>query len=413
MKILWISPFFPYPPDMGLRIREFNLIRKVAQSHEVTLFSLLQSSHELQYLDKMREICTEVEAILPAESANAHTERRSVKDVLAGLFVTHPRYMYRPPYADVMDRLKAQLNKQQFDLVIVETLSMTNYVWDLLPEIKTTTLLVEHNIETVIQKQTYQLAESLPLKLRKYIYYVSFSRFERAACKRFDYVITVSEDEREDLLRFVPELNPARVYSVANGVDTQLHRPSDQAPQPNTLIYPGAVTYDANYDAVRYFVYEVLPLVRAQTPDVTFTVTGNTGHVDVSDLAAQPGVIFTGYLDSVAPAVQQSQIAVVPLRIGGGTRLKILEAMALGTPVISTSKGAEGINAIPGKEILIADTPQTLADSIHRLLNDADLHRTIATGGRALVEREYDWSVISDSLLDFINKHVEVRKNAQ
>jgi glycosyltransferase involved in cell wall biosynthesis len=191
---------------------------------------------------------------------------------------------------------------------------------------------------------------------------------------------------------------------VPNGVDTQANRPGSETPTPNTLIYPGAVTYDANHDAVSYFIQDVLPRVRQQIPDVQFTVTGGTNGVDVHDLAAQPGVTFAGYLPEVAPAIRSSWAVVVPLRKGGGTRLKILEAMALGTPVISTRKGAEGLTVQPGEDILLADGPDELAQAVVTLLNDTALRAHLSAAGRALVERNYDWRTITDRFNDLIEE---------
>jgi glycosyltransferase involved in cell wall biosynthesis len=168
------------------------------------------------------------------------------------------------------------------------------------------------------------------------------------------------------------------------------------------MIYPGAVTYSANHDAVTHFIQDVLPLIRQQQPQAQFTVTGKTGEVDVSNLKTQPGVVFSGYLPSVSDAVRQSWATVVPLRVGGGTRLKILESMALGTPVVSTRKGAEGLNIRDGREILIADSPQDMAKMLCGLFENADLREGLAEAARKRVEQEYDWTVIGRQLLNFV-----------
>jgi glycosyltransferase involved in cell wall biosynthesis len=215
-------------------------------------------------------------------------------------------------------------------------------------------------------------------------------------------VTVVSEAEREYIRDFAPD--NTRIEVIPNGVDTHIFHPNGVTPEPHTLIYPGAVTYSANYDAVSYFIYDVLPLVRQRIPQVQFTVTGETGRVDVSHLVNQPGVVFSGYLDSVAAAVQHSWATVVPLRQGGGTRLKILESMALGTPVISTHKGAEGLHIHPGQDILIANTPEEMADAIYSLFESSQLRASLAANGRALVEGEYDWTVISGKLLNLIEE---------
>jgi glycosyltransferase involved in cell wall biosynthesis len=233
----------------------------------------------------------------------------------------------------------------------------------------------------------------------------------RAAMRRGIAITVASETERDYLQRLAPA--DARITVIPNGVDTDANHPAHDTPAPNTLIYPGAVTYDANYDAARYFIHDVLPLVRQQIAEARFTVTGATGSVDVRDLAAQPGVTFAGYLPDVAPAIRSSWAVVVPLRLGGGTRLKILEAMALGTPVISTRKGAEGIDVRDGENILLADQPEELAQAVVRLLNDSTLRTHIARHARTLVKRQYDWQQIAGRLNDLIEQVAGKRQEEQ
>src|SRR5690606_37972368 len=166
-------------------------------------------------------------------------------------------------------------------------------------------------------------------RVRRRLTRVTMAPVRRKLMERGVALTVVSEKERAYLRRFAPL--GARIEVIPNGVDTQAICPDDTVPTPNTLIYPGAVTYNANYNAVAYFIREVLPLIRERVPDVCFSVTGGTGSVDVSDLAAHPGVTFTGYLPDVVPVIRSSWATVVPLQDGGGTRLKVLESMALGT----------------------------------------------------------------------------------
>jgi glycosyltransferase involved in cell wall biosynthesis len=250
------------------------------------------------------------------------------------------------------------------------------------------------------------LARSAAHRFRARLTLTKVQTAVRALMQRGVAVTVVSDSERAYLQQFAPP--GASIAVIPNGVDTEALRPGSEAPKPNTLIYPGAVTYDANYDAVSYFIHQVLPLVRQQIPDAQFTITGSTGSVDVRDLAAQPGVAFAGYLPEVAPAIRSSWAVVVPLRKGGGTRLKILEAMALGTPVISTCKGAEGLSVHSGEDILLADTPGEMAQAVVMLLNDPALRARLSHNGRALVEREYDWRKIASRLNDLIAQVAEV-----
>ena len=176
--------------------------------------------------------------------------------------------------------------------------------------------------------------------------------------------------------------------------------------EPNTLVYAGAITYQANHDAVEYFIREIFPLVHAQVPDVTLRVTGAVGTVSVEHLSRSRQVEFTGYLQDVRPTVAGSWASVIPLRMGGGSRLKILESMALGTPVISTSKGAEGLDVIPGKHLLIADTPGEFAAQTVRLLRDPGLRSSMTAQARQLIEDQYDWAEIGRKFCEVVEHAV-------
>lgn len=405
MHILWICPFFPYPPNNGSRIREYNLIRAVSQHHTVTLFSLMQDADEQQYIPPMGAYCDPVVPVLLTKGLSGH---RRASDVLPGLLDPQPRYIYGAPLPDGVQKLDDLLHQHDFDVVLVETLYMTNYIWDMLDRIPTVKILVEHNVETLIQREQIGMVQSGVRKLRKQVYYWSFTGFEKRACHRFDHIITVSALDRDHLIELLPDYPESRISVIPNGVDTQNLQPDASiTPTPHSIIYNGAVTYDANEDAVRYFAEDVLPLLRQRVPDATFAITGGTGDVDVSALKQQPGVIFTGYLDSVGDAVQSSAAVVIPLRHGGGTRLKVLEAMALGVPVISTRKGAEGIHVTDGENILLADQPDELVTAIVRVFEDTTLRDRLAAGGRSLVEREYDWSIIGQQMADLLETIAE------
>jgi glycosyltransferase involved in cell wall biosynthesis len=170
------------------------------------------------------------------------------------------------------------------------------------------------------------------------------------------------------------------------------------------LIYCGALTYKANFDAVWYFLKDVFPLIQAKIPDVSFAITGDYKGVPTEKLPKHQNVQFTGYLQDVRPAIRQSWISVVPLRIGGGTRLKILESLALGTPVISTSKGAEGLELQPGRDIIIADTPAVMAAQVIGLLKDQALRNLLSENGKKIIAEKYNWDVNKKSYDNFLNR---------
>ena len=225
-------------------------------------------------------------------------------------------------------------------------------------------------------------------------------RFTTRVLNQFDGCTVVSEQERVHLQEVVPGSPP--IIVIPNGVDLEQHRGDFGTPQPDTLVFSGALTYYANLDGMRFFLDQVFPLVAQQRPNVILRITGRTDGVPIEQLPLNRNTLLTGYLDDIRPTVARSWLSVVPLHVGGGTRLKILEAMALGTPVVSTSKGAEGLRVTPGENILIADQPADYATAILRLLEDPALRTRLAAGGRKLVRDTYDWDQIGQQLSSFL-----------
>jgi glycosyltransferase involved in cell wall biosynthesis len=387
-RILFLSWWWPYPADNGSKIRIYNLLKHLSQSHQVTLLSFAEEGDATpERLAHLRSFLAHVEAI-PKPTYQPTTLKATL-----GYLSPWPRSLvdvYSPQMAERVQAIAAG----GIDAVIASQLQTMRYL-ELLPD----TPAILEEAEVTIFHDAVNGAESMKSRARAQLTLTKLENALRRLLKRGVAFTVVSEAERKYLARMAPE--DARIAVVPNGVDTGANRPDPALqPKPYSLIYSGAVTYSANLDAVSYFIRDVLPLVRARAPQTTFTVTGDTGAVDVRDLAAQPGVTFSGYLPSVAPSVQSSWAMVTPLRVGGGTRLKILESMALGTPVISTSKGAEGLSARPGQEVLIADTPAAIADAVCNLFDSPERRAQLAAAGRALVEREYDWGIIAGRLAD-------------
>lgn len=412
MRLLVVCPFFPYPPDNGSRILQFNLIKQAARWHQVWLFSLVQSESERKNQAGIAPYCEDIMVVRPENQVPGKLDgRRRGWDVLLGMVSRHPQHFYGVPSPNVVQALAQALREWQPDVLLVSTLYMSNYLWQLLDDsggVKK--VLIEQNVETSIQRQQVGVASSFPRRVRAWLYWFQFGRFEALACEKFDLVTTPSAQDRRLLLDLAPGLDPTRVTVLPNGVDVASYDGDWGDPEPGALIFPGALTYYANHDAMRFFLDEVFPLIRRANPKATLRITGKTEGVDLSSLNLGAGVTLTGYLDDVRPAVARSWACVVPLRVGGGTRLKILEAMALGAPVVATSKGAEGLDVTPGHDILIADDPGQFADAVLRLLNDSMLRQKLALNGRRLVKALYDWQSIGERLSRLLESVVEVWK---
>ncbi len=228
-------------------------------------------------------------------------------------------------------------------------------------------------------------------RMRTALTWWKYRRFIRLLLARGVGGTTASEREA-GLLRCLTA-RPDRVVVIPNGIALP-ERSGGAAREPRRLVYSGAPTYAPNLDAVTFFAEEILPRVRARVPDACLAVTGATEGAALGDLASTPGIVFTGWLADIRTYVATSRVCVVPLRHGGGTRLKILEAMALGTPVVATRKGAEGLDLTHGEDLLLADTAEEFADATVRLLCDDDLHARIAGHARETVAARYEWDRI-------------------
>lgn len=395
MRIIFVSWWWPYPANNGSKIRIYNLLRQLAAAHDITLLSFAEADEATpEQVAHLRAFCREVVSV--AKPAYHPT---SVQATL-GYFSRWPRSLI-DTYSETMAQ-HVQQAAAHADLIIVSQQQTLRYL-DSVPHLPG----ILEEIEVTGFHERVERAGKAAARLRSQMTLMKLDHILHDLMQRGVALTVVSEAERNYLRKSAPP--GARIEVIPNGVDTLTFQPDDTQPVPHTLIYSGAVTYSANYDAVSYFIREVLPLVRERVPGVQFAVTGGTGKVDVRDLAAQPGVTFTGYLPDVTPAVRSSWVSVVPLREGGGTRLKVLESMALGTPVISTRKGAEGLNIHPGEDILLADSPQEMADAICAVLGSDALRARLARGGRARVENEYDWRMIGRRLVELAEDVVKQR----
>jgi polysaccharide biosynthesis protein PslH len=252
-------------------------------------------------------------------------------------------------------------------------------------------VLFEHNVEAAIFDQ---LAErSSNFIVRRYIQMQAnrLRRYEKELCQRAQKVIAVSDVDREVFIR---EFGVTDCDVVPTGVDTDFLRPSPVPATANNLVFVGSMDWMANQDGMKWFVHEIFPHIRAEVPDVQFTMVGRKAPPDILKLGEEPGVHVTGTVDDIRPFAHDSKVYVVPLRIGSGTRLKMLEAMALGKAIVSTALGAEGLPVKHGENIVLADEPLRFAQEVVDLLRDPQRRSVLETNARELVERDYSWEQV-------------------
>jgi len=398
MKILCLTGWFPYPPDNGARMRLYYLLRELGFRHHLDLLCFVSEEEEKPDAGVLGPSCRLLGAV-PFRGFRPLGLR-----ALLGFFSGRPRSLL-DTYSPVMATLVRQaLERGHYDLILAFEIGpgtcTSQYVWkmDSVP-------WVVEDLELSMIWAKVQARRNILGQWRHRLTWWKLRRYASGLLRRTSGCTVASEQERQVVLDIAPEYRPLEV--VPNGVDVVRNSSDYGSVEPDTLVFTGALTYEANFDAMRFFLSEIFPRIRGRRPESVLYITGRTGEVDLKRLSLDERVIFTGYLEDVRPRVARSQVCVVPLRAGGGTRLKILEAMALGTPVVSTSKGAEGLAVTPGRDVLIADEPQAFANAVLRLLGDADLRAWLSRNGRRLVSEQYDWKKIGARLNVFLQQVVE------
>ncbi|MCC7352760.1 MAG: glycosyltransferase [Anaerolineae bacterium] len=393
MKILFLSTWFPYPPDNGSKIRVYHLLRALGSKHQVTLVSFAFETAEPEVAGELHHFCAEVQAI-PINPFERRQMFPGSQFLSLSPIVSKPVPTMRQAVQDILARTT-------FDVVVASTEVTATYA--LLTPPTTAKVLEEHNSLTRWMWERYQEQASAVQRLRCWASWQKTRHYEARLFRRFVLCVMVSEQDRQASLQMLPGYG-GPVEVIPNGVDCQHNTPGLAGPAPNTLVFNGSLTYQANYDAMRYFLAEVYPLIRQQSPAVSLTITGSTSRVNLAGLSLDGNAHLSGYVDDVRPLVAGASVCVVPIRQGSGTRLKILEAMALGTPVVATSKGAEGLDVTDGEHILLADEPATFAERTLQLLSDSALRWRLAVNARRLVEERYDWRQIGQRFADLVEE---------
>jgi sugar transferase (PEP-CTERM/EpsH1 system associated) len=395
VKILVVTTKSPYPLIEGRALRTYNLIKQAAKEHEIHLVSFVQTEEDLQGIEHMRSICPVVEYEKLYYGGGG---ARMLADAACELVSSAPLPIVKYRTATMRARLRRLIAEHHYDLVHLDMLHLADYQAECgdIPVV-----LVEHNVEYVILQRR---AETETSWLRKtYLRYqcAKLKAFEARACAKADHVVAVSDLDAEHLRSMAPG---AKVTAVPNGVDTEFFQnPPTVAPSPehrSELVFVGGLTWFPNLDAIRYFASDILPLILPDVPDVRLTVIGKNPESPIThEIAAHPQIRLAGLVDDIRPYVASAAAYIVPLRIGGGTRLKILDALSMSKAIISTAIGCEGLEVEDGKSIVVANTPAEIAAAILKVLRDPALAQRLGQEGRALVERRYDWSAVGKGLM--------------
>ncbi len=390
MEVLFLTATLPYPPTSGATLRTYNLLRRLALRHRIHLVAYGDLRSEG---DRAAVLCQLCASIVLVPRRHTRTPLRFYLQLLLNLLSPRPVIVSRFQTPTMARTIQRALESQRFDLVCCDFTTLTAN----LPAMNGVPRhLTAHNVESVIWRR-YLGYERNPLKaLYIYLQYAKVLRFERKALSRFQHVSCVSEDDRERL----KVLCPYPEYSlVPNGVDLDFFRPVPELEIPFRMVFTGSLDWRPNQEALRFFLARIYPFIKQAEPKASLLVVGREPPASLRSLAhSHPDVILRGTVADIRPYLATATIYVVPLRIGGGTRLKILEAMAMHRPVVTTAIGCEGLAVTPGREMLVADEPREFAKAVLRLFREPDLRASLADAARRVVEKLYDWNQIAETL---------------
>jgi len=386
MRILYFSPRDCWPANTGARIRDYQLALQLSRRCPVRYVGLRRAgSSEPEAGGAIRQ------TLLLREKD--YTPANILRGLIGTQAITILNYTSNRLRRELADILGAE----RFDSIQVEGVHLVEYLETIRRVSPGSRVVADwHNIESEIMWRYAETASSPLRRLMARRTAPLIERAERKLLRSCDAHTVPSQRDRERLIRLCPG---ARIEVIPNGVDVDYYTGSraEGAESGREVLFVGSMDYHANVDAVVWFVGGVWPLVENTNPDLSFRIVGREPAPEVRALAG-PNVIVTGTVDDIRPHYAKAAATVVPLRVGGGTRLKILESMAAGVPVVSTRLGAEGLDVSDGDDILLADEPAEIAGALCRLAADSELAGRIRRNGEALVRRLYDWSIPGDRL---------------
>lgn len=391
-RLLFLSHRLPYPPHNGAAIRTYNVLRLLAQDFEITALCFdrqdpaTKSFGLTARIEAMRPYGSFEVVPIPQEQNRVRLAWDHLRSVVTGRAYTY--YVHDSREFD--RRLREQLSTDRFDLVHMDSLDLVRYL-PLLGELPVA--CTHHNVESDLLRRR---ADVEPRAWRRYYLRLQAALLEaeeRRWLGRVALNVAVSEDDARTLARLVPE---GRYATLPNGVDTEYFQPGHQ-PE-SGIAFVGGTSWFPNKDAIEWFAAEILPELRRLEPEAPIHWIGRATEEEITRLGGYMGLHLTGYVDDIRPLVARAACFIVPLRVGGGTRLKILDAWAMGKAVVSTAVGCEGLAAVDRENILIANDPATFAARVHEVLRDECLRRRLGTAARRTVEERYSWTVVGESM---------------
>ncbi len=392
LKILFLTNRSPYPITDGQSRRTYNILKGLALRHDVSLLSMYESKKEVEpnSISHLKGFCERIE-MLPAPPKTLSVGM--VVRLLRSLISPDPYTIWRHYSTEYANKVRAWLDVTPFDVVHCDILPLAYSIRDVEAPV---CALTDHDVSYVkaerLAKQRHNLAAKLFINYEA----VKLKRLERSIFRHVGLGITVSDTDRMVLQRLCPE---GSFEVVENGVDSGTFTPKPDAIEPNMLVWVGGFHHYPNYEAVRFFLKEIYGKVKHRNPDVKFYIVGGSVPESLRRLtAADPSIVITGYVEDPLPYIQRATLFLAPILSGGGTKLKVLEAMAVGKAVVSTSIGVEGIEGEDQTHFMVADNPETFSLRVASLLNDHTQRERLGSNARKRAMEKYEWEAICEGL---------------
>lgn len=400
MRILFLTQIVPYPPDAGPKVKTWHVLRYLVESgHEVTLVTYVRED-EKPYVSILEKYCNQVFSV--------PIQRSRLKDIsylIKSNFTGRPFLIERDDLPAMRSVLSQLLANQEFDVIHTDQLTMAQFAFpgkelgECYPNQQFTRVFDAHNavwtiVERTRENASWLLKPVLSMEARR------IKSYEGKLITQYENTLAVTEIDKQALLEGVnPNERPSienRVTVIPIAVDTRELVPINRSSESGHIVTLGTLHYPPNADGIRWFATEVFPLIQKQLDHVHLTIIGKNPPSDFIQLAqTKPDAItVTGYVQDLTPYMEQAAVMVVPVRAGGGMRVRILEAFARGMPVVTTTIGLEGIDAQPERDVLIADDSQDYANTVANLLRNLNLQQKLATNGRKLAEQKYGWQAV-------------------
>src|SRR5215813_1256859 len=389
MRILWLKTELLHPLDKGGKIRTYHMLRGLREHAHVTYLTLADGSAVQDARRSASEYCDGLLTVPFSPPVKGTTAYYAA--LLSNLASRLPYAVARYRSPAMSAAITGAVRDRRIDLVVCDFLvSAINFPGRL----RVPAVLFQHNVEAAIWVRHVQIARSSITRAYMAEQWRRMRAFEQRQCQRFDHVIAVSEADRDT---FRAQYGVTRVSAIPTGVDVDFFHPSATAkPASTEIVFVGSMDWMPNIDAVAWFVTDILPLVRRQISDASLTIVGRDPTPTVRELAARlPGVTVTGTVLDVRPYLERAALVVVPLRVGGGTRLKVFEAMAMEKAIVSTHIGAEGLPVQSGEELLLADDPRAFAGAVVNLLQDRAMARRLGEAAAMRVRRDFGWAAVT------------------